>query len=61
VELFTESEVPWDEIAFPVVRETLGLYFEERRNGGLTQHCGDIVRLGGDIRRYRVDIHGTAV
>ena len=61
VELFTESEIPWDAIAFPVVKETLRLYFRDRRNGGLIQRSGDIVRLGGDIRRYRVEIHGTAV
>lgn len=29
--LYTEQEVPWEEIAFPVVRETLKAYFEDRR------------------------------
>ena len=27
--LFTESEIPWDEIAFPVVRSTLEHYFQD--------------------------------
>jgi ADP-ribose pyrophosphatase YjhB (NUDIX family) len=29
VELFAEDEVPWDEIAFPVVRSTLEHYFQD--------------------------------
>lgn len=31
VELFTESEIPWKEIAFPVVKSTLELYFDDTR------------------------------
>ena len=31
VELFSEAEIPWDEIAFPVVRSTLEHYFEDLR------------------------------
>ncbi len=31
--LFTEDAVPWDEIAFPVVRHTLKDFFEDRRRG----------------------------
>ena len=30
VQLFTEDEIPWDEIAFPVVRSTLEHYFSDR-------------------------------
>ena len=30
VGLFTESEIPWDELAFPVVRDTLQHYFQDR-------------------------------
>ena len=29
--LFHEDEIPWDEIAFRTVRETLRLYFDDRR------------------------------
>jgi ADP-ribose pyrophosphatase YjhB (NUDIX family) len=29
--LYGEGEIPWDEIAFPVVSETLLAYFEDRR------------------------------
>jgi ADP-ribose pyrophosphatase YjhB (NUDIX family) len=31
--LFTERDVPWERIAFPVVRETLEDYFADRVNG----------------------------
>ena len=58
VELFEEGQIPWSEIAFPVVKETLGLYFRDRANGLFAVRSGDIVRLEGDIRRYRVTIHG---
>jgi len=33
VRLFREQEIPWDEIAFHVVRYTLQEYFADRRNG----------------------------
>jgi ADP-ribose pyrophosphatase YjhB (NUDIX family) len=31
--LYHESEIPWEEIAFPVVRQTLKSYFDDRRRG----------------------------
>lgn len=33
VRLFTEPEIPWSEIAFPVIRRTLQRYFAERQSG----------------------------
>ena len=41
--LFREDEIPWDEIAFRTVRETLLRYFEDRRKGQFGMHTGDIV------------------
>lgn len=32
-DLYTEASVPWDDIAFPVVHETLKGYFADRRGG----------------------------
>jgi len=32
ISLFAESEIPWDEIAFPVVRSTLEHYFQDLPN-----------------------------
>ena len=42
VRLFAEGEVPWDELAFRTVRETLKHYFEDRRRGQFQLHCADI-------------------
>lgn len=41
--LFREDEIPWDEIAFRTVRETLQHYFADRRNGRFGFHTIDIV------------------
>jgi len=57
VGLFAEAEMPWPEIAFPAVKETLELYFDDRSKGVLGLRSGDIVRVNGDLRRYRVSIH----
>jgi ADP-ribose pyrophosphatase YjhB (NUDIX family) len=40
--LFTEAEIPWDEIAFRTVRETLEHYFACRRQDRYTLHHGSI-------------------
>jgi ADP-ribose pyrophosphatase YjhB (NUDIX family) len=40
--LFREGEVPWDEIAFRTVRETLRYFFDDRRRGQFGVHCADI-------------------
>ena len=36
--LFTEEQIPWDEIAFRTVRETLLCFFADRRAGHFTMH-----------------------
>ena len=40
--LFAEEEIPWDELAFRTVKETLECYFSDRRNGAFGIHCIDI-------------------
>ena len=41
--LFHEHEIPWDEIAFRTVRQTLQHFFACRREGGhYALHTGDI-------------------
>ncbi|HBI70852.1 MAG TPA: NUDIX hydrolase [Massilia sp.] len=51
VQLFTESDIPWDDLAFPTIRKTLELFFADRvkmREGGKDVghgvHTHDIVR-----------------
>ena len=41
-QLFREDQIPWDELAFRTVRETLQRYFEDHRKGAFGIHCGDI-------------------
>lgn len=43
VELVSEENIPWQEMAFPVVVENLKLYFEDRRKGEFGTHYGEIV------------------
>lgn len=41
--LFREEEIPWDELAFHTVRETLRCYFSDRSAGrDFSLHCVDI-------------------
>jgi ADP-ribose pyrophosphatase YjhB (NUDIX family) len=40
--LFAEDEIPWDEIAFRTVRETLERFFADRKAGHLGFHVIDI-------------------
>lgn len=48
VRLFTEEEIPWDEIAFPTITQTLKLFFADRekiRQGGAYGfHAHDILK-----------------
>ena len=40
--LFAEDEIPWDEVAFRTVKETLERYFADRRAGQYGFHVVDI-------------------
>ena len=40
--LFEESEIPWEEIAFKTVKETLRRYFADRQTGHFSIHSIDI-------------------
>jgi 8-oxo-dGTP pyrophosphatase MutT (NUDIX family) len=48
VQMFSEAEIPWDELAFPTIRKTLELFFADRRKvregGSYGFHSHDIVR-----------------
>lgn len=41
--LFTEQEIPWEEISFRTVKETLEHYFADRRAGRFQLHTLDIL------------------
>lgn len=40
--LFAEAEIPWEEIAFRTVKETLARFFEDRRKGRFAVHTVEI-------------------
>ncbi len=42
VKLCTEAEIPWEQIAFRVISETLRIYFRNRRTGSFPFSIGDI-------------------
>lgn len=42
--LYEEADVPWDELAFPVMTESLKLFFNDQRSGVFPVRTGDIVR-----------------
>ena len=59
VRLCRKDEIPWDELAFPVVVRTLELWFEDRERGRFRTHSGDIVRPPGSRQwpRFTVRSH----
>ena len=44
VELMTEQQIPWAEIAFPSIEITLRHFFAERRDGAFTMQVLDVER-----------------
>lgn len=59
VALYEEKDIPWRDIAFPVVEQTLKLYFADRRRGQFQVHTGDIIRLPGPERAFEVRLLGS--
>jgi ADP-ribose pyrophosphatase YjhB (NUDIX family) len=43
VELFREDEIPWDELAFPVVRETLRHFFADREHDSFRIRASNLI------------------
>ncbi|RMG33549.1 MAG: NUDIX domain-containing protein [Gammaproteobacteria bacterium] len=54
VDLFTQDQVPWDELAFPTVRLALEQYFEDRAQGRFAPRMADIVRDENSEVGYRI-------
>ena len=53
VVLASEDEVPWDNLSFPVIIETLKLYYQDRKAGTFSTHYGEIIKL--DRKTIRVE------
>lgn len=43
-EFVDEQNIPWHDLAFPVIHETLELYFADRKKGDFNLHTGEIRR-----------------
>lgn len=56
VELFEREQIPWEELAFPTIRETLRYYYRDRDRGEFRQRSGDIIRQD---RGYRFRLNGN--
>ena len=54
VALFREGDIPWNELAFPVIRETLKLFFLDRQSGCFIHRVGDIYWKSRRSGEYRV-------
>lgn len=55
VALLEEHEIPWHDIAFQVVNETLKRYYQDKKQGEFKTHYGDIIKL--DNQSYIVDYY----
>jgi len=51
-ELFAENEIPWDQIAFPVIEETMRLYFADRASGDFRTRVGEMTVIDRDKRQF---------
>ena len=53
VKLCAKEEVPWEDLAFQVMFETLNLYFQDQESDDFRVRSGTIERLAGHPRGYR--------
>lgn len=59
VALFRRDDIPWEELAFPTIRETLKFYYQDRDAGVFRPRSGDIIR-GESGYRFRPGGNGQA-
>jgi len=53
VAMFKESEIPWNQLAFPVIEETLRRYYEDASRGVFKLHVGDLEVVDRENRRFK--------
>ena len=56
VRLFSREEIPWDQLAFQVVHETLKFYFKDQMTGAFRMRAGTLERVSDNPRRYRTTL-----
>ncbi len=42
--LFSEHDIDWEHLAFPVIKQSLNLYFTDKKNGQFKIHNGEMIR-----------------
>ncbi len=47
VKLFKEDDIPWGELAFTTIKETLKCYLDDRSRGHFQLHTGDVIKTDG--------------
>jgi len=52
VALFDEENIPWDELAFPTVKRSLQLFFQDRKNGCFGVHVSDIIKEPRELPKF---------
>ena len=52
VDLFAEHEVPWDQIAFPVIEQTMRLFYADRSKGNFQTHIGEMTVIDREKRLF---------
>lgn len=57
--LCSEKDIPWESLAFPVVTETLRLYFRDYKKGSFPIYTGDIWKASREAKDYRLKILGV--
>jgi ADP-ribose pyrophosphatase YjhB (NUDIX family) len=51
-ELFAEKDIPWDQIAFPVIEETMRLFFADRASGNFKTRIGEMTVINREKRQF---------
>ena len=60
--LYSEKQIPWSEIAFPTITQTLRYYFQDLKSGSFSQHIGDFLRRDGElVMRPQLKSDGTEI
>lgn len=50
VQLFREEDIPWDDLAFTTIRQTLRFYFQDRPSNRYPLRTGNIIRESNGFR-----------
>ena len=54
--LFDETDIPWEQLAFPTVAASLRYYFADRSAGHFIPRMADITEGADDLSTYRVRV-----